>query len=70
MKQHEDKFEARSIAPMPILRPGAMIRKGATGAARSDGMTEEISAHLEAAGRSICPDRAAVDWFYSGGALS
>lgn len=69
MKRHESKFEARSIAAPPILRPGAMIRKGAAGAARSDGMTEEISAHLEAAGRRICPDAAAVDWFYNGGAL-
>ena len=69
MKQHEDKFEARSIAATPILRSGAMIRNGAAGAARADGMTPAIAAHLEAAGRRICPERDAVDWFYSGGPL-
>jgi hypothetical protein len=69
MKQHEDKFEARSIAATPILHPGAMIRKGAAGAARADGMTPEIAAHLAEQGRRICQDRAAFDWFYSGGPL-
>ena len=43
MKQHETKFEASSIGKVPILDSGAMIRKGAVGAARDDGMTDEIS---------------------------
>lgn len=69
MKRHEDKFEARSASPTPILQPGAMIRKGTTGAAHDDGMTDDIAAHLAAVGRRICPDTAAVEWFYRGGAL-
>ena len=44
-----------------------MMRKGKLGAAREDGMTEEISAHLRAVGESICPDKDAVDWLYNGG---
>ncbi len=69
MKRHEEKFEARSASDTPILQPGAMIRKGAAGAAHADGMTDEIAAHLRAVGRLICPEEAAVEWFYRGGAL-
>lgn len=69
MKAHEDKFEAGSTSAIPPLNPGAMMRKGKLGAAREDGMTEEIAAHLRAVGESICPDKAAVEWLYRGGTL-
>jgi hypothetical protein len=69
MKAHQQKFEARTITRIPILESGAMIRKGRLGEARSDGMTETISARLGEVGREICPDAAALDWFYSGGPL-
>jgi hypothetical protein len=69
MKQHEDKFEARTASEVPILKSGAMIRKGETGKAESDGMTKEISRHLLDVGSRICPDPAAVNWFYKGGQL-
>lgn len=69
MKAHEDKFEARTAGAVPILESGAMIRKGQVGGARTDGMTDEIARHLREVGGRICPDAAAVDWLYGGGAL-
>jgi len=69
MKRNEDKFEANTAGKVPILKSGAMIRKGETGKAKSDGMTDEISAHLREVGRQICPDGDAVSWLYEGGAL-
>lgn len=70
MKRNEDKFEARTAGKVPILRPGAMIRKGEAGQAGADGMTEEISRHLRETGRRICPDSQAIDWLYDGGSLA
>lgn len=69
MKKHEDKFEAHTAGRIPILKSGAMMRKGEVGKARSDGMTDEISAHLRAVGNRICPDVAAVNWLYKGGGI-
>ena len=69
MKAHERKFEAHSVPEVPILKPGAMIRKGEAGHARDDGMTDEISAHLRATGSEICPFPEALDWYYNGGPL-
>lgn len=69
MKLHEDKFEARTAGKVPILKTGAMIRKGEAGKAKRDGMTDDISAHLRQVGGRICPDAAAVDWYYEGGNL-
>jgi hypothetical protein len=67
MKQHEDKFEASTAGKVPILKSGAMIRKGEAGKASSEGMTEEISRHLRETGNHIFPDAAAVNWLYNGG---
>ena len=65
MKAHESKFEAsRAVMAVPPLNSGAMIRKGQLGAARDDGMTDEIAAHLRAVGLAMCPDEAALDWLY------
>jgi len=69
MKQHQDKFEARTAGAVPILKSGAMIRKGAVGEAKADGMTDEIAKHLRDVGEKMCPDTAAVKWFYGGGKL-
>lgn len=69
MKRHEEKFEAHSVPPVPILQSGAMIRKGQAGQSRAEGMTEEIAAHLREVGSTICPIPEAVDWFYTGGPL-
>lgn len=69
MKRNEDKFEARTAGEVPILKTGAMIRKGEAGKAMSEGMTEDISRHLRQLGHQICPDSAAVDWYYQGGDL-
>jgi hypothetical protein len=69
MKRHEDKFEAGTAGKVRVLEPGAMMRKGEAGKARSDGMTDEISRHLREVGSRICPDAAAVNWFYQGGEI-
>ncbi len=69
MKANEGKFEGRTASEIPILNSGAMIRKGAVGEARMDGMTEEISRHLREVGGQICPEPAAIKWVYEGGTL-
>lgn len=69
MKEHQSKFEARTITAVPILQSGAMIRKGRLGRAADDGMTPEISEHLRATGRQLCPNADALEWLYDGGPL-
>jgi hypothetical protein len=69
MKQHEEKFEARTAGKLPILKTGAMIRKGQVGKAKSDGMTDEIAKHLRQSAGRFCQDRAAIKWYYEGGDL-
>lgn len=67
MKRHENKFETSTASKVPILKSGAMIRKGEVGGAKSDGMTDDISRHLREVGSRIFPDTAAVEWLYVGG---
>lgn len=69
MKSHQEKFETISTAPVPALEAGAMVRKGQVGAAKEDGMTDEIAAHLRATGEHILTDAAARKWLYEGGSL-
>jgi aryl sulfotransferase len=69
MKQNEDKFELRGVTEVPILKPGAMVRKGKVGAAREDGVTPEIAAEIARIGEGIVRDKAALEWCYRGGAL-
>lgn len=67
MKRHQDKFEARTAGKVPILKTGAMIRKGEVGKAKHDGMTDDIAQHLRQVGDRICPDASAINWYYDGG---
>jgi hypothetical protein len=46
-----------------------MIRKGETGQANADGMTDEIARHLRSVGSKICPDPDVLKWIYEGGKL-
>ncbi|MBN1238127.1 MAG: sulfotransferase domain-containing protein [Gammaproteobacteria bacterium] len=69
MKANEHKFELRGVTDVPILDPGAMVRKGRAGAAKEDGVTPEISAEISAIGRQVLPDAAAFEWCYRGGPL-
>ena len=46
-----------------------MIRKGETGSAKADGMTDGIAQHLHQVGSQILPDRDAIEWLYAGGKL-
>lgn len=69
MKQHEDRFEVRTLCDVPVLKSGAMVRQGLAGKAKSDGMTDEISFHLRQRGYQIFPNQQAIDWYYEGGNL-
>lgn len=69
MKHHEEKFELCSVADIPILNRGAMIRKGQIGASAEDGITPKIAETIATIGRSILTDAAAFDWMYHGGPL-
>tara|TARA_R100001143_G_scaffold63320_1_gene69707 strand:- start:787 stop:1707 length:921 start_codon:yes stop_codon:yes gene_type:complete len=69
MKAHTEKFEMNSSTTVPVLQKGAMIRKGKLGAAREDGMTDDIAADLRASCEEICPDKQALDWLYHGGPI-
>jgi len=69
MKAHEDKFEGKTMADIPVLERGAMVRKGRVGDATADGMTAEVAAHLRAVGTQIFPNPTALEWFYGGGPL-
>jgi hypothetical protein len=69
MKANERKFEIQTVAEVPILDSGGMVRKGKAGAAHEDGMTPEISADLAQLGRTIVLDPAAFEWCYRGGPL-
>jgi hypothetical protein len=68
MKQHEHRFELRQVADVPVLDPGAMVRKGKAGAAHEDGVTPEMSAELAAIGREFLDDADAIAWLYRGNA--
>jgi aryl sulfotransferase len=67
MKTNEDKFELRTIADIPILDPGAMIRKGQIGASAEDGITPQISGTIAEIGHTILTDPQAFEWCYHGG---
>ena len=43
MKRNESKFDTFPHTPVRVLESGGMMRKGKTGAAREDGMTDEIA---------------------------
>jgi aryl sulfotransferase len=69
MKKHQEKFEIRHAADVPVLDSGAMVRKGVVGAARDDGMTEEISREIRAMGEKVITNPKLLQWFYEGGPL-
>jgi aryl sulfotransferase len=70
MKANESKFELCSVAEVPPLLPGAMVRKGQVGAAAEDGVTAEMSAAIAELGRAVVDDEAALAWLYRGGPLA
>lgn len=67
MKKHQEKFELQHLLGFPLLDSGAMVRKGAVGEAKDDGMTEEIAHEFRAKGEAIIKDPKLLDWFYHGG---
>lgn len=69
MKENEDKFEARTISPVPLLNKGAMVRTGAVGKQTQDGMTPKVSATMREFMEKMVTDPAARKWMYEGGPL-
>jgi hypothetical protein len=69
MKRHEHCFELRGVTDVPILKPGAMVRKGKVGAAREDGVTPAVSAEIARIGHEVLTDESAFAWAYEGGAV-
>ena len=69
MKTHQNKFELRTVAPVPVLQSGAMVRKGQTGKQAEDGMNPEISAQIRAWAMKMVQYQDALDWMYNGGTL-
>ena len=67
MKRFQEKFELQHLLGFPVLDSGVMVRKGAVGAARDDGMTEEIAREFRARGTEIIRDPRLLEWFYHGG---
>ena len=70
MKANEDRFELRGLnCGVPVLQPGAMVRRGRKGAAAEDGITPQMSAAIAALGAEIVEDPEALRWLYEGGPL-
>ena len=69
MKARQERFEAATVCDVPVLNPGAMIRKGKLGAAAEDGMTDAIAARVRALGERLVDDPRALAWHYGGGPL-
>lgn len=67
MKAHQQKFELQHLLGFPMLDHGTMVRKGAVGSAKEDGMTDEISREFRALGAKILDNPRLLDWFYNGG---
>jgi len=67
MKRCQDKFELQHLLGFAVLDSGAMVRKGALGAAQDDGMTEEIAREVRARGAEIIRDPRILEWVYCGG---
>jgi hypothetical protein len=67
MKRSQDKFELQHVIGFPVLDSGVMVRKGAVGRAKDDGMTEEIAREVRARGAEIIRDPQILDWVYCGG---
>uniref|UniRef100_A0A6U3BGI7 Sulfotransferase domain-containing protein n=1 Tax=Paramoeba aestuarina TaxID=180227 RepID=A0A6U3BGI7_9EUKA len=71
MKEHQIKFELPNFFKEgPFLKSGAMVRKGLAGAAKSDGMNDELSVRIRAVGEKVLGENtAALEWYYTGGPL-
>jgi hypothetical protein len=67
MKANEACFELRAVTEPQVLDPGAMLRKGKSGAARDDGVTPSMSEEIMQLGRETVADDAALAWLYAGG---
>eukprot|EP00035_Acanthoeca_spectabilis_P019192 m.416208 g.416208 ORF g.416208 m.416208 type:complete len:222 (+) comp16830_c1_seq1:856-1521(+) len=68
MKENGIKFRAKTLgSDVPALLPHAMVRKGAVGDAKADGMTDEIAADMKEWAMKMVGDEAAVQYLYEGG---
>lgn len=69
MKEHGDKYECLTIAPVPIMNSGSMVRNGKVGGSTADGMTAEQKEKVMAKGAEIVGNRRVVKWILDGGDL-
>lgn len=70
MKENGIKFRAKTLgSDVPALLPHAMVRKGAVGDAKADGMTDEIAADMKEWAMKMVGDEAAVKYLYEGGPI-
>lgn len=65
----ELQYRPDGTCPVPFLKPGGMVRKGALGQAAEDGMTPEIEKQIRDLAEQMVPDPAARKWLFDGGAV-
>ena len=66
MKEHQSKFEVHTLLPFPLLNEGGMVRRGASGKARDDGMTPAIAQQIKEMVEKFVEDPEAREWLYKG----
>lgn len=66
MKANERRFEATTVWDVPPLVRGGMMRRGSSGLARMEGLSEEMAEEIRDCGKEILTDDA-FHWLYNGG---
>lgn len=67
MKANERRFEATTVWDVPPLVRGGMMRRGSSGLARMEGLSEEMAEEIRDCGKEILTEDA-FHWLYNGGA--
>lgn len=67
MKRHESKFEASTVWEVPVVERGGMMRRGSSGLARNEGVTEDIANDIRKRGKEALTDSDAFEWLFNGG---
>lgn len=66
MKANERRFEATTVWDVPPLVRGGMMRRGSSGLARMEGLSEEMAEEIRDCGKEILTEDA-FHWLYNGG---
>lgn len=67
MKANERRFEATTVWDVPPLVRGGMMRRGSSGLARLEGLSEDMAEEIRDCGKEILTEDA-FHWLYNGGA--